>query len=58
LLKSQDELMEKLKKQAALLHADVIFDVRRYSRSQFEWQEEHLMGTAAVITNKKAADAP
>lgn len=58
LLQSQAELLEQLKKQAALLHADVIFDVRRYSRSQFEWQEEHLMGTAAVLAHKKAGDAP
>jgi len=57
MLKSQDELLGKLKKEAALLHADVIFDIRRYSRSQFEWQEEHLMGTAAIIIHKGAGDA-
>ena len=57
LLKSQDELREKLKKEAALLHAEVIINTVRYSRSQFEWQEEHLMGTAAIITHKKTGDA-
>ncbi|HWD93074.1 MAG TPA: hypothetical protein VG938_12085 [Verrucomicrobiae bacterium] len=57
-LKSREALLQQLKKQAALLHADVIFDVRRYSRSQFEWQEEHLMATAAVIIKKRAGDAP
>ncbi len=58
LLASQDKLLEKLKSEASLLHADVIFDIKRYSRSQFEWQEEHLMGTAAIICNNKADDAP
>lgn len=56
-LASQDKLLERLKKEAALLHADVIFDVKRYSRSQFEWREEHLMGTAAVLTKKEVGDA-
>jgi hypothetical protein len=58
LLNSQDKMQEKLKKEAALLHAEVIIDIRRYSRSQFEWQEEHLMGTAAIITHKTTGDAP
>lgn len=58
LLNSQDKMQEKLKKEAALLHAEVIIDIRRYSRSQFEWQEEHLMGTAAIITHKRTGDAP
>jgi hypothetical protein len=58
LLQSQDELLDALKREAALLHAEVILDIKRYSRSQFEWQEEHLMGTAAIITKKRAGDAP
>lgn len=58
LLQSQDELLDALRREAALLHAEVIFDIKRYSRSQFEWQEEHLMGTAANIRNKEAGDAP
>jgi hypothetical protein len=58
LLASQEELLERLKREAALLHAEVIFDIKRYSRSQFEWQEEHLMGTVAVILTKEAGDAP
>ena len=58
LQRSQDELLEALKREAALLRADVILDLKRYSRGQFEWHEEHLMGTAAIIVNKKAADAP
>ena len=58
LLQSQDELLDRLKMEAALLHAEVIFDIKRYSRSQFEWQEEHLMGTAAIIIDKRAGDAP
>ncbi|NOS72417.1 MAG: hypothetical protein HOP33_21160 [Verrucomicrobia bacterium] len=58
LLASQDRLLEQLKSEAALLHAEVIFDIKRYSRSQFEWQEEHLLGTTAIICNKEAGDAP
>jgi hypothetical protein len=58
LLASPDDLLDKLKREAALLHAEVIFDLKRYSRSQFEWQEEHLMGTAAILIKKKAEDAP
>ena len=49
--------MEELKAEAALVRADIIFDIKRYSRSQFEWQEEHLMGTAAIICDNKAGDA-
>ena len=56
-LSSRDELLDKLRKEAALLDAEVIFDVKRYSRSQFEWHEEHLMGTAAIILNKEDDDA-
>jgi hypothetical protein len=41
-----------------LLQAEVIFDLKRYSRSQFEWQEEHLMGTAAIILKKEGDNAP
>ena len=58
LLASQEKLLEKLKREAALLHGEVVFDIKRYSRSQFEWQEEHLMGTVAVILTKEAGDAP
>jgi hypothetical protein len=57
LLASQDELLEKLKREAALLQAEVIFDIKRYSRGQFEWQEEHLMGTAATFLKKEEGDA-
>ena len=57
LLSSRDELLDKLRKEAALLDAEVIFDLKRYSRSQFEWHEEHLMGTAAIILNKEDDDA-
>jgi hypothetical protein len=58
LLLSQEELLDELKTEAALLHAEVIIDIKRYSRSQFEWQEEHLMGTAAIVPNNKDGDAP
>lgn len=58
LLKSHDELLENLKREAALLHAEAIIDIKRYSRSQFEWQEEHLMGTATIIRGKEASDEP
>ena len=57
LLVSEDKLLKKLKSEAALLHAEVIIDIRRYSRGQFEWHEEHLMGTAAVLLKKEAGDA-
>jgi hypothetical protein len=56
LLASQKALVEKLKAEAALLGAEVIFDIKRYSRSQFEWQEEHLMGTAAIIRSNERDD--
>jgi uncharacterized protein YbjQ (UPF0145 family) len=49
--------LEKLKKEAALLHANAIIDIKRYSRSQFEWREEHLMGTAAALAKKEVDDA-
>lgn len=56
-LASQEKLLEKLKKEAALLHANAIIDIKRYSRSQFEWREEHLMGTAAALAKKEVDDA-
>ena len=56
LLPSHNQLTAKLKREAALLGADVIFDIKRYSRSQFEWREEHLMATAAIILKKEAGD--
>ncbi len=58
LLMSQDELIDKLLIEAALLDADAIIDINRYSRSQFEWQEEHLMGTAVTLRNRDVSDAP
>lgn len=50
---SQEGMLAKLKAKAAQLHADGIIDVRRYSRSQFEWEEEHLMGTAVIVGPKE-----
>jgi hypothetical protein len=58
LLVSEEELLKHLKSEAALLYSEVIFDVKRYSRSQFEWQEEHLMGTAAILLSKEADNGP
>ena len=58
LLVSEEKLLKYLKSEAALLYSEVIFDVKRYSRSQFEWQEEHLMGTAAILLNKEADNGP
>ncbi len=55
---SQEELIEKLLIEAALLDADAIIDIKRYSRSQFEWQEEHLMGTAVTPRTVDASYAP
>ena len=49
--------MQKLKVEAASLRADIIFDIKRYSRSQFEWREEHLMATAAILCNNEAGNA-
>lgn len=45
----QDVLVTMLKREAALLGAGAVIDVKRYSRSQFEWDEEHLMGTAVIL---------
>lgn len=45
---STDEMMDILKAEAATLNAEAIVDIKRYSRSQFEWEEEHLVGTAVV----------
>jgi hypothetical protein len=58
LLATEAKLLRNLKREAALLQAEVIFDLKRYSRSQFEWQEEHLMGTAAIILKKEGDNAP
>ena len=48
LLDSPEELLADLKQESAKVGGDYLLNVRRYSRSQFEWREEHLMGTAAV----------
>jgi len=48
LLESERKMLSSLKREAADLDAEFLFDIRRYSRSQFEWREEHLMGTAGI----------
>ena len=49
---SEEQMLEVLKKEAAAINANAIIHIKRYSRSQFEWDEEHLMATAVILSDK------
>ena len=46
LLSNGGELRDALWKEARRMGATSVVGVSRFSRSQFEWREEHLVGTA------------
>jgi hypothetical protein len=48
LLRSDELLYSDLVDEAFSLGANAVMGVQRYSRSQFEWREEHLVGTAVL----------
>ena len=53
LMPSGSHMVDMLKAEGERLGGDTVIEIQRYSWSQFEWREEHLMGTAVLCGHKR-----